>query len=518
MRVQPAEAVHLADLVAKLGGSVLPPSVGRGPALSGVKLDSRSVEPGDLYCALVGTQLDGTRYVHDAVKRGAAAILAPRELDVVLRTPTWIHPQARGAAGRAAALVYGEPARGMDLVGITGTNGKTTVAHLVGHLLATAGRRPAVLGTAGNRLADGVLLQATHTTPDAPALQRLLRRHVELGGDSVAMEVSSHALEQERVAGLSFKAAIYTNLTRDHLDYHGDFEGYARAKQKLFEGLDPDGCAIVNGNDPHHERMAQAARARGAAVATYGVGSGHGLCASQLRSDLRGTHLVLSGMGISRTRLWLPLAGRYNVENALAAAAAALVTGASPSTVLEGLATASSAPGRLEPVPVDGRGFTVLVDYAHTEDALENVLSTLRSALDEAASGDDSPTVSAPPGRLIVVFGCGGDRDRGKRAPMGRVVDELADLAIVTSDNPRSEDPERILAEILEGMSGARARREVQVDRRAAIAMAIEEARRGDVVLIAGKGHESTQTIGSTVHAFDDRKVALEVLSMAVQA
>jgi len=510
--------VRLAELVSQLGGSLLPGLPGAGPMITGVQLDSRAVVTGDLFCAMAGTQLDGTRYVHDAVKRGAAAILSPRALDVILRVPVWVHPQARAMAGRAASFVYGEPSRDMKLIGVTGTNGKTTVAHLTGQLLDKAGKRAAVLGTAGNRLADGVFQPATHTTPDAPSLQRLLARHRDLGGDCVAMEVSSHALEQERTAGVAFHAAIFTNLTRDHLDYHGDFESYAKAKQKLFEGLSASSFAIVNGNDPQHERMAAAARARGAELVTYGVGAGFGLCASQLRSDLRGTHLVLSGMGISRTRLWLPLAGRYNVENALAAAAAALITGASPSTVVEGLATASSAPGRLEPVATDGRGFTVLVDYAHTEDALRNVLGTLRSALDGAAAAADAPTVSDAPGRLIVVFGCGGDRDRGKRAPMGRAVDALADVAIVTSDNPRSEDPERIVAEVVEGMTGERAERHVVVDRRTAIALACELARRGDVVLIAGKGHETTQTIGTTAHEFDDRKVVSECLALAVQA
>jgi UDP-N-acetylmuramyl-tripeptide synthetase len=365
-----------------------------------------------------------------------------------------------------------------------------------------------VLGTAGNRLADGRLEPATHTTPDAPELQRILARHRALGGDSVAMEVSSHALDQERTAGLDFDVAAFTNLTRDHLDYHGDLAAYARAKRRLFESLRPGAAAVVNADDLASQGMAEAARERGATVLTYSARKAADLCATDVRTSLRGTHLVLHGMGISRTRLWLPLAGRYNVENALAAAACALVSGASPSRIVEGLATAPSAPGRLEPVPTQGRGFAVLVDYAHTEDALESVCRTLRQSLESGAEGQGAPRS----GRLIVVFGAGGDRDRGKRAPMGRVVNELADLAVVTSDNPRSEDPARILEQILSGMEPPRARRVVEADRRRAIAIACGEARAGDVVLIAGKGHETTQTIGTQVLPFDDRAVAREVL------
>ncbi len=505
--------MRLAELVANSGGTLA--GGARGDArVAGVHLDSRRVSSGDLFCALSGSREDGARFAADAVRRGAVAVLADRELDVPPGTALWIHPEARRVVGVAAASVLGDPARGMFVAGVTGTNGKTTTAHLAGHLLRVAGRRPAVLGTAGNRLADGQLVPATHTTPDAPELQRLIARHRELGGDALAMEVSSHALDQERTAGLDFDVAIFTNLTRDHLDYHGDLESYARAKQRLFESLRPGSTAVVNADEPASERMSAAARVRNAEVVTYSARLRGDLCASQLRSSLRGTHLILHGMGISRTRLWLPLAGRFNVENALAAAACALVSGASPSSILEGLANAPSAPGRLEVVPTNGRGFTVLVDYAHSEDALENVCRTLRQSLEAHDAGE--PAVAPPSaanGRLIVVFGAGGDRDKGKRAPMGRVVNDLADLAIVTSDNPRSEDPAAILTEIVAGMEPARARRIVESDRRRAIEIACGEARTGDVVLIAGKGHETTQTIGTRVHSFDDRAVAREVLA-----
>jgi len=472
------------------------------------------VGAGDLFAALPGTREDGSRFASDALARGAAAVLAPHPLDLaelrammpeVAEAPQWIHRDARRIAGEAAALVYGEPARGMFVVAVTGTNGKTTTAHLLGHLLRFAGRRPAVLGTAGNRLADGKLRPASHTTPDAPALQRLFLAHRALGGDSVALEASSHALDQDRLAGVRPDVAVFTNLTREHLDYHGDLERYAAAKERLFHALAPGTAAVVHADDPAGARMARVAEVRGARVYTYSARLRGDLVASALTSDLSGTQIVLHGMGISRTSLRLPLAGRHNVENALAAAAAALLSGASPSTVVEGLASASPAPGRLEAVAC-GKGFRVLVDYAHSEDALQNVCRAVKSAL------EGSPGRSGRRGRLIVVFGCGGDRDRGKRAPMGRVVNELADLAIVTSDNPRGEDPLEIIREVLVGMEPCLAERVIEPDRREAISQAVSLARAGDVVLITGKGHETTQVIGDRVVEFDDRQVAAELV------
>ncbi|MBL8859457.1 MAG: UDP-N-acetylmuramoyl-L-alanyl-D-glutamate--2,6-diaminopimelate ligase [Planctomycetes bacterium] len=464
-------------------------------------MDSRRVGAGDLFAAVSGSVEDSEHYSVEAVRRGASAVLARRAFASTV--PVWVVSEARRSAGLAAALVYGEPAQSMFKVGITGTNGKTTTAHLVGQLLTCAGFKPAVLGTAGHRLADGLRRAATHTTPDAPEVQRLLVQHKEFGGNALAMEVSSHAIAQERHAGIDFDVAVFTNLTRDHLDYHKDFETYLQTKARLFAGLTPRGTAVLNADDPACPRMAEAATRAGARVIKYSARSAGDLCASDVRTDLSGTDFVLNGMGISRTKIRVPLTGRYNVENALAAAAAVLVTGASPSTIVDGLATASAAPGRLEPVATNERGFTLLVDYAHSEDALSNVCRVLRESLEARA---------ASAGRLIVVFGCGGDRDKGKRAPMGRVVQQLADLAIVTSDNPRSEDPAGIIAEIVAGMDQGGAERIVEIDRRRAIETAVSRARVGDIVLIAGKGHENTQTIGSQVLEFDDRLVAAEAL------
>jgi len=497
--------MKLAELVERLGGAC--PLQGSGPDILDVQLDSRRVGVGDLFAALPGEKADGARFLTDAAARGAVAVLTPHGLD--LRTVTidmpglhlvqWTHRDARRVVGRAAALVHGRPADALSVVGVTGTNGKTTTAHVLGQLLERAGMRPAVLGTAGHRLAGGTVLPASHTTPDAPDLQRILERHLGAGGASVVMEVSSHALAQERTAGVPFRAGVFTNLSREHLDYHGDMASYARAKERLFEGLAPDAAAILNRDDPAWERMKDAAERSGARVLTYATRCRADLCATRLRAEAGGTRIVLAGMGVVPTELRLALRGRYNVENALAAAAAALWLGVEPAAILAGLAATRGAPGRLEPVDTDGRGFDVFVDYAHTPDALDRVLRVLREGL----TG----------GRLIAVFGCGGDRDRGKRPLMGRTVAALADVAVVTSDNPRGEDPEGIVGEIVRGMGSSSIENIVEVDRRRAIRRALEIARPGDVVLVAGKGHEELQIVADRELRFDDREVVREVLA-----
>jgi len=506
-------APTIGELARAFGGRVL--GAPETP-VTDVVLDSRRASDSALFAALVGLRARGVLHVQDALGRGARSVLVAdeRELDGLPsgRRPeaVWVHAEARHALGRAAAEVHGDPSQSLDVAAVTGTNGKTTVAHLVGQLLERAGRRPAVLGTAGHRLASregAAFLDASHTTPDAPEMQRLLARHLAAGGDSVVLEASSHALEQERLAGTRVRVAVFTNLTREHLDYHGTLERYARAKARLFTGLGPDGVAVVNLDDPAWEVMASAATARGARVVTYSTRSRADLVAARPSTDRRGAQLLLEGMGIS-TEVRLPLRGRHNVENALAAAAVARVLGASPSAVAEGLASSLAAPGRLEPVGDGAAGFEVLVDYAHSPDALERVLATLRADLEAEGRG----------GRLIVVFGAGGDRDRGKRPLMGAAAARFADVAIVTSDNPRSESPRAIADEILVGLDAAGGRRFVELDRRLAIERACELARPGDTVLIAGKGHENTQTIGAEVLPFDDRVVALEVLRGPVSA
>jgi UDP-N-acetylmuramoyl-L-alanyl-D-glutamate--2,6-diaminopimelate ligase len=488
--------VKLSRLVAQLGGSR---TGAADPELSDVHLDSRRVGPGALFAALPGTRSDGARHVEEALRRGAAAVLSPAPLGSA-QAPGWIHPEARRIAGEAAALVHGGPGAGQRIVGITGTNGKSTVAHLARHLLERAGARPALVGTIAVQLWSEAARPATHTTPDGPELQRLCARNRALGGDSLALEVSSHALDQDRLAGLWLDAAVFTNLGRDHLDYHRTLEAYAAAKERIFARLKPDGTAVINADDPAAQRMERAARRAQRSVVTYGTRSHADLSATLAEASPAGTHLFLEGMGIPRTGFFLPLVGRHNVENALAALAAVLSLGASPSLLLQGLASASLPSGRLERLgPGGARGLEVFVDYAHTPDALLAVLATLREL--------------AGKGRLLVVFGCGGERDREKRGPMGEAVGRLADLAFATSDNPRGEDPAAILADVRAGLERGTAGFALEPDRRTAIARALNTARSGDIVLIAGKGHEAWQELGNRRIPFDDRRVALEELA-----
>ncbi|MDP6956818.1 MAG: UDP-N-acetylmuramoyl-L-alanyl-D-glutamate--2,6-diaminopimelate ligase [Planctomycetota bacterium] len=487
------------------------PQVGAALSVSAVQFDSREVRNGDLFVAVPGTLESGADYLADAAGRGAVAVLTPAGLDLSsvhrempgLHLAQWIHPAARRLGGEVAARLLGNPTREMQLAAITGTNGKTSTAHILGHLLQAAGRSPAVLGTAGHRLAGGAQFEASHTTPDAPRIQGLLAAHRERGGDAAVLEVSSHALSQERTAGLDFSVAVFTNLSVDHLDYHGSMEEYAATKALLFGSLSEGSCAVINADDSFADMMIHAARACGARVVTYSTRRAADLTAVLQRTDLEGSSLTINGMGISTVELRMPLAGRYNVDNALAAAAAALVLGASPSQVVEGLATTPGAPGRLERIPSGQRGCSVFVDYAHSEDALGEVLGLLHEEVPAGA-------------RLLTVFGCGGDRDPSKRAPMGRVAAGFSDRLFITSDNPRGEDPLCIIDDILMGVRQEEQDDltvEVEPDRRRAIQRALECAREGDVVLIAGKGHETRQVIGDEVRCFSDRAVVMETLA-----
>ncbi len=498
--------VRLSTLVEALGGVCTPaPSGAFDRELRDVHVDSRRVARGDLFAALPGRSVDGARFVPDALVRGAGAVLSPGRLPpldpAAAAFPHWVHPDAARVAGEAAALVHGRPARAQRVAGVTGTNGKTTTAFFIGELARAAGLHPAVVGTVGYRLWQGEVQPATHTTPDATELQRLLAQNREGGGDVFALEVSSHALDQGRTAGLELDVAVFTNLTRDHLDYHGTMEAYRDAKARIFGLLKPDGAALIHADDASAGHMLAAARAAGRRALTFGTGSRCDLCVSRTAFGRGGIQLFLTGMGIQAEGLNLPLVGRHNVENAIAATAAVLLMGASPSRVLDGLASISSPPGRLEPVDTGGRGFLCYVDYAHTPDALERVLAALRQLVPQG-------------GRLIAVFGCGGDRDRGKRAPMGAAAARAADVAVITSDNPRSEAPEAIAREVERGAreAGGSASVEVVIDRRAAIRRALRIAREGDVVLIAGKGHETWQQLDGRKLPFDDRRVAAEEL------
>uniref|UniRef100_A0A832I025 UDP-N-acetylmuramoyl-L-alanyl-D-glutamate--2,6-diaminopimelate ligase n=1 Tax=Eiseniibacteriota bacterium TaxID=2212470 RepID=A0A832I025_UNCEI len=464
--------------------------------IGGLAYDSRRVRPGDAFFALAGLHADGARFVDDAFARGAAAAVVAAGT-ATARAPRVEVEEPRRALAECANRWHGHPSRELDVVGVTGTNGKTTVTWLLEAVFRAAGRTTGIVGTTGVRIGDEQRPSA-FTTPEAPELQGVLRAMAARGVRAVAIEVSSHALAQRRAYGTECAAVVFTNLSQDHLDYHGTMEAYLDAKLMLFDGRNlPAGArrphAVVNADDAAAPRVLAAARGAGLEVTTYGAAPADVTIADLApRPDGLAFTLVAGG---AATPVALPFLGRYNAWNAAAAFAAARALGVSAAAAARGLAGAPGVPGRLERVDA-GQPFTVVVDYAHTPDALARALAALR----EHAGG-----------RVLLVFGCGGDRDRGKRPLMGRIAAEAADRAWVTSDNPRSEDPAAIAADVRAG--DPHGRLAVELDRRAAIARALGEARPGDVVLVAGKGHETTQTIGGRVLPFDDREVARELLA-----
>lgn len=440
--------------------------------ITGLAHDSRDVNAGDLFFCVPGANHDGHDFASDAVDQGAVGLVVERPLNVAC--PQVQTDSVRRAMGPMSSTFYGHPSQSMAVIGVTGTNGKTTVCTLMGSVLAAAGLRTEVLGT----------LTGTRTTPESLDLQHQLACWRSAGVEAVAMEVSSHALHQHRVDGIRYDAAVFTNLTIDHLDYHGTAEEYFAAKARLFTPELAD-RAVVNRGDEHGLRLAAEPR-----IPTVGYDPG----SLPVRVGLQGTALRWRGQDVR-----LPLVGRFNAANALAAAETALLLGASVPEIVAGLESAVPVPGRFQTIESE-RPFTVIVDYAHTPDGLAQVLAAARELVADA-------------GRLRVVFGCGGDRDAGKRPMMGQVAAEVADQVIVTSDNPRSEDPDAIIAEILAGVPHHSRDVMILADRRAAIARSLAEAEDGDVVVVAGKGHETTQTVGDQVVPFDDRVVARELLA-----
>jgi UDP-N-acetylmuramoyl-L-alanyl-D-glutamate--2,6-diaminopimelate ligase len=453
-----------------------------GPRPGGVGMDSRAIAPGDLYIAVRGSQADGHRYVADAVRRGAAAVVV--EQPAGAGVPEIVVRDGRRAALAIGAAWYAHPARQLTLIGVTGTNGKTTTTGLLRHLLdrdADAGS----IGTLGAFDGRGEPVTSTAgalTTPGPIDLQATLAAMLARGCRTVTMEASSHSLDQGRLDGLTFAAGVFTNLTRDHLDYHHTMEAYLGAKLRLAELLGTTGVEVVNLDDEAWRALPIRSRR-----VTYGQHPAADLRASGVVLDASGSRFQLSGC-FGAAEASLPLLGDFNVANALAAAACALALGRSLAEVVSRLALAPQVPGRMERIAE--RPCTVLRDYAHTPDALERALATLRPLT---------------PGRLIVVFGCGGDRDRGKRPLMGRIAAERSDIAVVTSDNPRTEDPGAIIDDIEQGMGGVPHRR--VVDRLEAIRQALAEARPGDTLLLAGKGHETYQVLGSEKVPFDEREI-----------
>jgi UDP-N-acetylmuramoyl-L-alanyl-D-glutamate--2,6-diaminopimelate ligase len=468
--------------------------LGEGPAdvrVTGLAFDNREVQPGALFFCVPGFTRDGHDFAQDAVDRGAAALVVQRPLG--LGVPEVRVADVRAAMARAAARFFGDPTARLAVVGITGTNGKTTTAFLVRELLEAAGRRTGLLGTVKS-IVGGREEPTVRTTPEAIDLQRTFRTMLDAGDDACAMEVSSHALDERmrRADGIHFAVAVFTNLTQDHLDFHPDMEAYFQAKRRLFSSP-LTGVRVVNVDDAYGRRLAEefpdAVTVAIAAPAAYRAADVHfGLAGSDFTAHTPDGELPVH----------IPMPGRFNVLNALCAWAAARALGAEPEVLTAALADAGRVPGRFEAVD-EGQPFAVLVDYSHTPDSLENAL---RAARDLAGGG-----------RVIVVFGAGGDRDRGKRPLMGEIAARLADVVLVTSDNPRSEEPAAIVEEILAGVPASAAAVESDVDRRASIARAVALAGPGDVVLVAGKGHEQGQEFaGGRKEPFDDVAVAREAL------
>jgi UDP-N-acetylmuramoyl-L-alanyl-D-glutamate--2,6-diaminopimelate ligase len=463
--------------------------------VTGIEYDSRRVGPGSLFFAFPGSHADGRRFAADARERGAVAAVGESEAPEGAAS-RWVRVRhGRHALAESARNFYGRPDERIALVGITGTNGKTTTAYLVDSVLRAAGHTTALIGTIEYHLA-GRVLPAVNTTPESLELVRLFAELERAGGTAATMEVSSHALALGRVWGLRFQAAVFSNLTRDHLDFHGTMEEYFAAKQQLFEGAGgpPPAFAVVNRDDEWGRRLRFRPTTE---VIWYGLGAGS-------EPDLRALHISSGFQGLrfevrfrkQRFPVESPLIGRINVYNILAACGAGLACGIAPETIARGIAALPAVPGRFERID-EGQPFTVVVDYAHTDDALRNVISVARGL---------------SPKRVITLFGCGGDRDRAKRPLMGRAAAEGSDFVVLTSDNPRSEDPLAIMNDALVGIRRLDVPHIVEPDRASAIARALKEARDGDIVILAGKGHEPYQVLKDRTIAFDDRVVARDVL------
>ncbi len=480
----------LSDLLAAV--DVVDVAGDTGVAIGGLSIDSRTVKPGDLFVALRGGQLeDRHAFVDAAVEAGAVAVVVEDAVEVavpvvrVKSTPTALAGLANG--------FYDHPHRSLRMVGVTGTNGKTTTTYLIRAMLEAHGLSTGLIGTIEYRIGKRCVA-SDNTTPEAHQLQALLREMVDSGNQAAVMEVSSHGLSLERVRGIEFEQAVFTNLTRDHLDYHSSYEAYAAAKASLFDNLDPDAHAIVNADDDTAVRILQNCDAT---VLTYGAAEDAGIRIVGGESSFRGSTVALETPEGPVT-LTLALTGAFNRYNAAAAVAVGLRMGIGLTDIAESLKDVR-VPGRFELVD-EGQSFGVFVDYAHTTDGLVNALRAGRMLTDK---------------RLISVFGCGGDRDAGKRPEMGRVSAEIADVSVVTSDNPRSEDPAAIVRDILPGVGDATYL--VEVDRRTAIGRAIELAEPGDLVVIAGKGHEDYQVIGEETIHFDDREEARRALRARIE-
>jgi UDP-N-acetylmuramoyl-L-alanyl-D-glutamate--2,6-diaminopimelate ligase len=477
------------------------------PDVSGVEYDSRRVKPGCAFVAMRGESSDGNRFIDQAIHAGAVAVVTDSSSEKPRPGVAWaVVPHGRRALARVSENFYRRPAERIAVTGITGTNGKSTTAFVIEAILTAAGRKSALIGTIEYHVA-GQVYPAPHTTPEALELARIFSQALGQGASDAVMEVSSHALAQQRVYGIPFDVAVFTNLTRDHLDYHKTMEEYFAAKRVLFEGCgtDPPRAAVTNLDDEYGVKLGEFSRKHGSVVVTYGWERGD-LHAERAEISPRGTRFDLVTPR-EKIALFSPLIGRVNVYNILAAAAACFARGCDSRAIARGVELLTHVPGRFERVDC-GQPFTVVVDYAHTDDALRNLTALAREFVSrDAVKGD------AAKGRVLTVFGCGGDRDRAKRPLMGEAAGRGSDFVVLTSDNPRSEDPVAIINDALVGLQKTGAKYSVQPDRRKAIALAIAEARPGDIVLLAGKGHEKVQVTREGSVPFDDIEVAREALS-----
>jgi len=463
--------------------------------ITGVNIDSRRIEKGHLFVAIKGTQTDGHKFIPKALELGARAVLCEDLPEERHENVTYVQVEStESAVGPVATLFYGDPSSKLKLVGVTGTNGKTTIATLLYNMFRKFGHKCGLLSTVCNYIEDEVI-PADHTTPDPIELNQLLARMVDAGCEYAFMECSSHAIQQQRIGGLKFAGGLFTNLTRDHLDYHKTFENYRDAKKMFFDGLDKDAFAITNADDKNGMFMVQNCKAK---VKTYSTRAIADFKARIIECHFEGMYLEIDGHEVG-----VQFIGKFNVSNLLAVYGAAVMLGKQPEDILIVMSTLKSVSGRLEPVR-SPEGITAIVDYAHTPDALENVLNAIHEVLDGKG------------GQIITVCGAGGNRDKGKRPLMAQEAVKQSDKVIITSDNPRFEDPQDIINDMLAGLNAQQMKKVLSIaDRREAIRTAVMLAQKGDVILIAGKGHEDYQEIKGVKHHFDDKEVVREIFGEA---
>lgn len=463
--------------------------IGRDAEVKEIVYNSRKVEEGDVFCCIVGTFADGHKYAQQAVDAGAAALVVERKLDIDV--PQILVEDTRIAMAEMAAAYYGYPSREMQMIGVTGTNGKTSTTYMLKAIAERMGKKVGLIGTIRNMIGD-IIIDTERTTPESVDLQRILRQMKDEKVDVVIMEVSSHSLDQKRVHGIEYDVGEFTNLTQDHLDYHKTFENYFNAKKLLFK---QSRMAVINKDDPYANRMMEGLDIP---VMTFGIREKADVTASEIDITTRGVQFDFNYKNIT-SRFNVPIPGLFSVFNAIGAATVALSLGWNLDSIKYGLEHMMSVSGRLEPLPTGKNEFTVLLDYAHTPDALENVLKTVKGFAT---------------GRIVTLFGCGGDRDHAKRPIMGEIAGRFSDFAIVTSDNPRTENPMDIINSIVEGVKKSGCEYVVIENRREAIEYALKNARKNDVIILAGKGHENYQEINGGKHHFDEKEIVAEILGL----